>query len=324
MSLLSTLVVSDSEDDCTQCTDTASRPSLGDLGPAPTAPSIGALAQSLSVASNSDDELFADAGLESGEKPQSALGSEGLHSDPAGLPYAPKAPKPKRGRPKGMTEAAKRKQRLEDVGSQQRAKMSRKESASCAAQKKQEQIRHENLEGGQVDSAEGKANKLSAAEFVSQALMLWRPPLPGDKKGVSGDTDLHAQLVTAVAEPVEDTSFELQLIKAGNTHQSLQSLQKELGISRRTIVRRRRLIAATILVYKKVMSANMFARTHAELERKHGDRAVPLNFCVKYRFDEMSLRLRMRECGETDKPTVLAKLLQVSVVHAALWSIPSP
>ena len=117
-----------------------------------------------------------------------------------------------------------------------------------------------------------------------------------------------------------DTRVENGVLRETLALMSKSELAKKLNISRQTVVRRTRLLAlALLLVRRRWASAQISGITDALVTKFGRHNVLEKDFFLKYKYDEMSMRVRA-QAGGSDEVAV-CKLVQIIVVWVAIWKV---
>ena len=118
-----------------------------------------------------------------------------------------------------------------------------------------------------------------------------------------------------------DPDIESQIMSNVQSFASSLILSKHTKSHPKTIQAKLRLLAFTVIVYKRFM--NNFAMSEldkamaCQVGRAH---CRPLYFATKYKYDEMSMNISSKQAGESLNATT-TKLLQLSVAYLCVWKI---
>ena len=120
---------------------------------------------------------------------------------------------------------------------------------------------------------------------------------------------------------------EVGIIRFQGSAISANMMATNLSVSRQTVMRRTRLLGAAVCVFKRV-AAERFIRNFFEyLQLRHGGAGAvrPLLWVTKYRYDEMTLRVRQISDANhrhRDTGASLGKILQPTIAWSCVFALP--
>ena len=141
----------------------------------------------------------------------------------------------------------------------------------------------------------------------------------------AGEETALVSLVSSNFKKAKDSAPERQLLKQVNGRGSLADLARTLEVSERTVKRKLRLLAFSVIMAKRARSVWNFRALDAFLEATaiaDGSVFVRHHYFLKYKYDEMSIRMRVQAGGSRKSlETAIAKILQTTVTHSAIWRV---
>ena len=214
----------------------------------------------------------------------------------------------KRGRPPGSRNKPKVLDSLDD--GEAPAKLSKAARASRAAAARWQQVADNAAE------SEAPMSELAIPKAADLQIQLY-----------DGHSDMKS-LVEHILKPVQNktpTRDQLRLMSVANHCVSVKAIGQSMRIDEKTVRRRMRLMSATMLIGCRVRMMFAISAVDSFLHDKCND-CRRLMWTTKQRYDEMEIRLTLTEAvkalvGKTKehKDKVRVKLMQVTVVHQALW-----
>ncbi len=163
----------------------------------------------------------------------------------------------------------------------------------------------------------------------SQALVPWSSLHQGEQIALFNNVAAQQQMVNwqpqrplRKKELKQGIKTEAGILQSGLTMMSKTQLAKKLSVSRSTITRRLRLLAVCTLLVRKLRTEKRFAELYQMLRIMNAGCEVSVEqmlFIVKYKYDEMAMRLNALVNGKTE--TSVTKILQIQLFWTALWKI---
>ena len=152
-------------------------------------------------------------------------------------------------------------------------------------------------------------------------------PFAAEAAGQSRTTPLFEQerlqqTLSTVRPEAEKRDTKLEAGILGNYLQTISkgALAKRLKTSSKTLTRSLRLLAFCIVMVRRGWALQDFHAFDSFLFLHFGDDAVKrMTFILKYKFDEMSMRLKVQTAAGVE--SAIAKLLQVCVNWVAMWKV---
>ena len=122
------------------------------------------------------------------------------------------------------------------------------------------------------------------------------------------------------ADAKTGVKVEAGIFQSGLSLMSKSQLAKKLGVSRKTVTSRLRLLAVCTFLVRKLRTEGRFLEAYQVLRLLHPELEVKkLLFIVKYKYDEMAMRCNTLVNGKLEK--AVTKLLQVQLYWTALYQI---
>ena len=240
-------------------------------------------------------------------------------------------PGKRRGRPKGSSEQQSALKRLLEPLPPPAERRSRKEICSAAAKAKAAKRHHRDQDGQQklsFQQVKGESERNDAEGSAPVTTTTIVPFTKGRKPTICGASlfnNIEAQQLVESWRPENETSEKVEnAVLTGSLQMvSKAQLAKSQRCSTQTITRRLRLLAFLFLLARRRRAVAYFEGLESTLRDRFGA-VTPMLFLLKYKYDEMSMKLQLRQGKSQKKESVTAKLLQVQLTWSAVYKVVAP
>ena len=216
-------------------------------------------------------------------------------------------PGKRRGRPKGSSEQQSALKRLLEPPPPPAERRSRKEICSAAAKAKAAKRHHRDQDGQQklsFQQVKGESERNDAEGSAPVTTTTIVPFTKGRKPTICGASlfnNIEAQQLVESWRPENETSEKVEnAVLTGSLQMvSKAQLAKSQRCSTQTITRRLRLLAFLFLLARRRRAVAYFEGLESTLRDRFGA-VTPMLFLLKYKYDEMSMKLQLRQ-GKSQK-----------------------